>query len=164
MTQAAKDPVYLNAPIRQKDHVQNYVAFDFKTAPFRRIDRMRFFQNVHRRCGVFAARDFFLGRFRDYGFIREAALMNRALFRAGGRIRNSVAETRARHGAANSFVSSRAVAVAGSTGQCRGTQAVHVGRMVRITLARYPIGIAESACLHFVQRCHDRRGRRAAGR
>src|SRR5215472_8250942 len=165
VTQTANDRVYLNAPVREKDHVQNYVAFDFQTASFRSVLRMRFFQNVYRRRGAFAVRGFFLRRFGYYRFIREAALMNRTLFRrAWGRIRNSVAETRARHGAANSFGSSRAVAIAFSTGQCRGAQAVHVGRVVRITLARYPIGIAKSTRLHFVERGHDCRGRRAPGR
>src|SRR5215469_5034762 len=165
MTQTADDPLYLNAPVREKDHVQNYVAFDFQTAPFRSILRMQFFQNVYRRGGAFVVRRFFLRRFGYYRFIREAALMNGAFFRrAWGRIRNSVAETRARHGAANSFGASRAVTIAVSTGQCRRAQAVHVGPVVRITLARYSVGIAKSTGLHFVQRCHDCRGRGAPGR
>ena len=74
------------------------------------------------------------------------------------RIGGSVAKTRARHRAANSFVAAGAIAIARSARQCGRAQTVHVGRIVRIALTGDPVRIAKSAGLHFVHwRFHRRR-------
>src|SRR5215472_16009726 len=81
------------------------------------------------------------------------------VFLLGGGV-GSIAETCARHRTANSLSASRTVAVAISARKRWRAQAVDVGCVIRVALAGYSVGIAEAACLHFVDRSHDgcRRG------
>ena len=162
MTQTANDPVNLNAPVCQKYHIDDNVTFNLQAAPFRRVLRTRFFQNVHRRRGAFGARRSFLGRFRGYGLVREAAGLHRAGLLAGRRSCGSIAEACACHRPANSFSASGAVTVAISAREGGGAEAIDIGCVIRVALAGDSVGIAESTCLHFVDRSHNRCGRGAA--
>src|SRR5881394_3982216 len=122
VTQTADDPVYLNAPVCQEYHVQNNVTFDLQTAPLRRILRTRLFQDVHRRRGAFAVRRSLLRRFSGYCLVREAAGLYGALLGARWRSRDAVAEARARHRTANSFIAPGSVAIAGTARQRGGAR------------------------------------------
>src|SRR5260370_14852810 len=68
-----------------------------------------------------------------------------------------------RHGAANSFIAACAVAIAGPARQSWRAASIDVRALVRITLARNSVGIAESSGLYFVQRSNHR-GRCGAAR
>src|SRR5713226_847851 len=156
VAQAAYNPVHLNAAVRQEHHLDNNIPFYFQTTPFRGVLRTWLVQDVNRRRGAFAGRRFFLWRLGRDRLVREAGgLQCAALAAAWRRNRRAVTEAGARHGAANSFVAAGAVAVSRSTRQCGRAKTIDVRGLVRITLTRDSVGIAEAAGLHFVHRSHD---------
>src|SRR6202795_3090820 len=118
MAETTHNPVHLNASVRQEYHLENNVAFNSQSTPFRGVLRTRFFQNVNRGRGAFTVRRSLLGRLGRHRLIRESGGLQRAALAAWRRIRRAVAETSARHRAAYSFVAAGSVAISRSTRQC----------------------------------------------
>src|SRR6266851_5287924 len=134
MAQTAYNPVHLHAAVREEYHLENNVAFNSQSTPFRGVLRTRFFQYVNRRRGTVAGRRFLFRRLGRDRLIREAGVC---------------------HCAANSFIATSAVAVSRSTRQCGRAKTIYIRGFVRITLTGDSVGITEAAGLHFVHRGHD---------
>src|SRR5271157_995690 len=150
--QAAYDSIDLDTPVGQEYHINNDVAFNLQTTPFRGVLWPRFVQYVRSVIRRSACHRLLLRRFR--GRRRDIAessgnyrpLLSTATYGWYGR---PISESRACHRSADPFFSSGAIPVAFATRERRRTQTIHVRPFIWIALSGYAVGVTESAGLHF---------------
>src|SRR5437762_11741588 len=114
MPKATDDAIHLHMTVRQKDHVQGYVAFQTKATPFGSVFGPWLVQDRDCSVGRGVVASFFLRSFRGGRSITKSAGLNRcaaAFTAARGRVRCAISKTGAGHRSTNAFVASGAVAV-----------------------------------------------------